>query len=105
MLLKPWRMSCNLRLHTNLTNLNNRLVAETGASNSSAYIAKVGVLLGSRRAAPPAARSVPPRLEEVSRLTGLPGRLRRGGRFFGAALCLSADGPRRRTFFGPVFSS
>jgi len=43
MLLKPWRMSCNLRLHTNLTNLIIRLVAETGAGISLAYIAKVGV--------------------------------------------------------------
>jgi len=42
MLLKPWRMSCNLRLHTNLTNLIIRLVAETGAGISLAYIAKVG---------------------------------------------------------------
>jgi len=46
MLLKPWRMSCNLRIHTNLTNLIIRLVAETGASKSSADIAKVGAYLG-----------------------------------------------------------
>jgi len=43
MLLKPWRMSCNLRIHTNLTNLISRLVAETGAGKSPAYIAKVSI--------------------------------------------------------------
>jgi len=58
MLLKPWRMSCNLRLHTNLTNLIIRLVAETGAGISLAYIAKVGVhsARGALRPAPITAR-------------------------------------------------